>query len=675
MAESKKKKLTVKDLTAAEKLRLLCGEGAWHTPTLGGKLPQVAMSDGPVGLRTERENEKGERFTIPAVAYPSTDILCNTWNEELAKKTGEALSCDCAERGVDLLLAPGVNIKRDPLNGRNFEYYSEDPLLAGNMAGAYIAGLQVSGTGACLKHFCCNNLEYNRLFQSSEVSERALREIYYKPFEIACKSKPAAVMCAYNRVNGVYAAEYEKGFSVLREEFGFDGAVISDWSAVRDRTASAKAGLDIEMPFSEKNYQALCADYEAGKLSDAELDASASRVLDFIYRLKARTSKRKITLTEKERQAIAKEVAAEGIVLLKNDGVLPIERDETVAVSGVFARPDSPDLLSGGGSACIDKRLSSFDLVRQLDERMQGKVLYTPAFNPRATRGHDDALLAVRHAAKADVCVICVGLGRQLEGEGLDRETMRLPLVQERAILDVARENAETIVVLFAGSPVDVTPWEREVGAIIYAGYPGDGGDEALAELLLGDRNFSGKLAVSFPLPEEVGRLESTVQVGITRYEEELNLGYRGYTTQGGGVLYPFGYGLSYARYDYDELAVDIAGDLMVEVSYSITNISHENGSEISQVYVHPSAPLVFRPDCELKAYKKTEIAAGYSERVHLLLDASAFAYYSLSRGKWQVDDGVYLIGVGKHCKDDFLTATVVIEGGKIVSARVDGEA
>ncbi|MDE7395049.1 MAG: glycoside hydrolase family 3 C-terminal domain-containing protein [Clostridiales bacterium] len=673
MAEQKKKKkITVNDLTAAEKLRLLCGDGMWRTASLGGKLPVVVMSDGPVGLRTERVDETGKTIMLPAVAYPSTDVLCNTWNEDLARRTGEALSSDCADRGVDLLLAPGVNIKRDPLCGRNFEYYSEDPLLAGNMAGAYVAGLQESGTGACVKHFCCNNSEYNRLYQSSEVSERALRELYYKPFEIVCKSKPAAVMCAYNRVNGVYASENEKGFSVLRECFGFDGVVISDWCAVRDRTAAAKAGLDIEMPFSETHYKKLCADYENGKLSDEALNAAASRVLDFVYKLKERTDKRKVTRNEKERQTIAREVAAEGIVLLKNNGVLPLERDDNVAVCGSYAKPNSADYLTAGGSACIENRLTSFDLVRALDSRTRGKVTYDEAFGARACTFYGDARAAVLSGAKADVCIICAGTGRQIEGEGLDRETMRLPLVQERAILSAAAENTQTVVVLFAGAPVDVSPWEHEVGAIVYAGYLGDGGDEALAELLLGDRNFSGKLATSFPVFDEVSRIVDCTTVGVTRYEEELSVGYRGYAENGRGVLYPFGYGLSYARYEYDSLAVEAVGDLMAEVSYSLANVSHENGSEISQVYVHPVSPRVSRPERELKAYKKTEIAAGYEERVHVLLDKTAFSYYSTAKGQWQVDDGVYMIGVGENCKDIYLSACIVIEGGKIVSVAVE---
>ena len=272
------RKITVKDLTVQEKLRLICGQDCWHTVSLGGKLPQITVSDGPNGLRTEQTDESGKTYTIPAVAYPSIQLLANTWSTESARTMGACLADDCLERDVDILLAPGVNIKRHPLNGRNFEYFSEDPVLAGEMAKAYIEGVQGGGVGVCLKHFCCNNLEYDRLHQSSDVDDRTLHEIYYAPFAIACEAKPVSVMCSYNRINGTYASEYKQGFDYLRRECGFDGAIFSDWDAVRDRAAAARAGLDLEMPFNQDNYEKLCADYRAGKLPDEELDACVQRV-------------------------------------------------------------------------------------------------------------------------------------------------------------------------------------------------------------------------------------------------------------------------------------------------------------------------------------------------------------------------------------------------------------
>ena len=278
------KKITVTDLSAEEKLRLICAQDFWHTVNFNGKIPQVTVSDGPVGLRKEII-EEGKTVTVPSVSYPSVQSLANSWSKECARIMGEALADDCIEHEVDILLAPGVNIKRHPLNGRNFEYFSEDPYLAGTLGYEYIEGLQQKGIGACLKHFCCNNLEYNRFEQSSEVDERTLREIYYKPFELACKAKPVSIMSAYNRINGTYASEYKKGFDVLRKEFGFDGVIYSDWEAVRNRAAAAKAGCDFEFPYSEKNYEQLKKDYAAGIISEEEVNACAERILQLVYRL------------------------------------------------------------------------------------------------------------------------------------------------------------------------------------------------------------------------------------------------------------------------------------------------------------------------------------------------------------------------------------------------------
>lgn len=307
------KKLTVTDLTIEEKLRLLCCDGWWNTFSFDGKLPAVEVSDGPVGLRKGRTNDKGETVCPKAVYYSSMQTLANTWNENLAEEMGKCLADDCKDEKIDILLAPGVNIKRHPLNGRNFEYLSEDPLLAGRLAKSYITGLQSQGIGACLKHFCCNNLEYNRFEQSSEVDERTLREIYYVPFEIACEAKPVSVMCAYNHVNGKYASENAKGFKVLREEFGFDGAIYSDWEAVRDRTAAAKAGLDIEFPYNDKNYKKFVEDYRNGKITEAEVDACAQRILDMIYRCKEMQTGKGVKKTVEQRLEVARRIAEDGM--------------------------------------------------------------------------------------------------------------------------------------------------------------------------------------------------------------------------------------------------------------------------------------------------------------------------------------------------------------------------
>lgn len=662
------KTFTVADLTAEEKLRLICSDGFWHTPDLGGKLPRVSVSDGPTGLRKELRYDDGRIETIPSVCYPAVQSLANTWNRACAREVGNALAADCIENDVDILLAPGVNIKRNPLNGRNFEYLSEDPLLAGTLAAEYIAGLQECGIGACLKHYYANNLEYNRFEQSSEVDERTLREIYLKPFEIACKAKPVSAMCAYNRVNGIYASENKKGFRILREEFGFDGAIYSDWEAVRDRTASAKAGLDIEFPFNQKNYEKLVADYKAGLISDAELDACAARVLALVYRCREMRKARKVVYTREERHALARRLAEEGIVLLKNNGVLPLKKGQNVAVSGEYAVPGRCGLVAGGGSSMVQWSGAFFDLPALLRERLASDVRYEPAFWPKGIASNwQKPHKAFLDAAMSDVAVVCAGTGSDIEFEGGDRESMRLPAVQEDMIREIARINLNTVVILFAGSAIDVSAWRDSVAAIVWAGFCGEGGGEALADILAGNVNPSGKLSETIPLC-----LEDTPSYGaysdacVARYEEGLDVGYRYYDTYGVDVAYPFGYGLSYSEFVYSDLALDCK-DGGVSLRFRLSNRSDRDGKETAQVYVRPLQSFVYRPDRELKAFEKTLVKAGAEGCVSAELPLDAFAYYSTATDGWRVDDGVYEILVGASSRDIRLRAKVRIEKGKIL--------
>ena len=660
------KKYTAKKLTAEEKLRLLCGDGAWHTADLAGKLPKLRVSDGPVGLRTERMNEEGESETIPAVAYPSIQILANTWNLSRAKDMGEALADDCKERGVDILLAPGVNIKRDPRNGRNFEYFSEDPVLAGSMAKRYIEGVQGKGIGVCLKHFCCNNLEYDRLHQSSDVDERTMREIYYLPFEIACEAKPVSVMCSYNRVNGVYAAENKKGFDLLRNEFGFDGAVISDWGAVRDRTASAIAGLDLEMAFSQENYDKLCADHAAGALPDEVLDACADRMLHLIYRCKEMQAGEFEVSSVASRARTAKKVAAEGMVLLKNEELLPLHGVKKISLAGCFAKPESADMLRGGGSAAVEWLDKKFDLEEALTARGY-QVLYESAFRYQTINSFgQSARPALENAAVSDVNIVCVGTGSPVEYESGDRSTLRLPDVQERAIIETAEENPNTVVVIFAGAAIDVSAWEEKVKAILYAGFPGMGGDEVIADILTGKICPSGKLSETFPLDiADVPAANAWRSAGVTRYQEGLDVGYRYFDTYGVPVAYPFGFGLSYAFFAYDDLKLEGKGSAL-KVTYEVENTSEIDGKEISQVYVRECAPLVYRPYKELKGFSKDKVKAGKRVKVSLTLDSRAFAHWSTAFDRWTVTDGVYEILVGASSEDIRLRAKIKIKNGEI---------
>lgn len=659
------RKISVKDLTVQEKLRLICGQDCWHTVSLGGKLPQITVSDGPNGLRTEQTDENGKTYAIPAVAYPSIQLLANTWSTESARTMGACLADDCLERDVDILLAPGVNIKRHPLNGRNFEYFSEDPVLAGEMAKAYIEGVQGGGVGACLKHFCCNNLEYDRLHQSSDVDDRTLHEIYYAPFAIACKAKPVSVMCSYNRVNGTYASEYKQGFDYLREACGFDGAIFSDWDAVRDRAAAARAGLDLEMPFNQNNYEKLCADYRAGKLPDEELDACAQRVIDLVYRCKAMRESARIQTTEAERAAAARQIAAEGMVLLKNDGTLPLTDGSSVMVGGCYAKPDTPDMIRGGGSACVVRK-DTFDLPARLAER-GFSVRYEGAFRYDGVNSNvQNARTALEYAAESDVAIVCVGTGMPYEYEAGDRKTMRLPEVQERAITEIAAQCERTIVVIFAGAAVEMSAWADKVQAIVFAGFPGAGGDEALADLLVGKIDPSGKLSETFPRSlEDVPAVRAYRCAGVTRYAEGLDVGYRYFDTYDVPVQFPFGHGLHYASYVYADLKCMPKGDGL-EISYAIQNTSDREGKEVSQVYVRERAPLVYRPKKELKAFAKTSVCAGKSKTVTHFLDMSVFAHWSVSQNRWEVTDGLYEVLVGASSADIRLRAKLRITDGKI---------
>ncbi len=662
-------KITVKDLTIQEKLRLLCGKDFWHNEDLDGKLPCLHMTDASMGIRMP--DESNDWNGKPSVAYPSLQMLANSWNTDTVKKYAECVADDCLDAGADIVLGPGVNIKRNPLCGRNFEYFSEDPYLAGVMAREYIRALQAEGAGACLKHFCANNSEYNRLQQSSDVDERTLREIYYKPFEIALEAKPVSVMCSYNRVNGVYASEYKKGFEILRSEYGFDGLIVSDWGAVHDRTVSAKAGLDLEMPFNEENYERLVSDYNSGKISEEEIDACVELILRFVYSCKELQNGKKRKYTQKERIAFTQEAGEEGIVLLKNDGVLPLKKGKSIAMCGWYARPcayqrKNPDLVCGGGSGRVQRLTPMFDMLEIIQREHGGNILFEPAFSDSGT---DDSFMipgkAVDNATVSDVNIVFAGTGAHIESEGFDRHTMRLSDAQERTILDTASVNENTIVVLFAGAPVDMSGWIDEVAAVVYVGFPGERGGEAIANVLTGKVNPSGKLSETFPLSfEDTPAATGYADSKITRYDEGLNVGYRYYDTYGVPVLFPFGFGLSYSRFVYKDLKIKQDGKTL-EVGFEIENVSDTDGKEVSQIYVRALNSCVYRPYKELKGFAKTFIKAGQSAKVSVKLDGRAFEYWSVANDGWQTEDGVYEIIVGASCKDVKLKSKIKI-GGKL---------
>lgn len=664
--------MNVKELTTEEKLRLICGKDCWHTCDLNGKLPFIRVTDASMGVRMPANPEDWGGGDKPSVSYPSSQMLANTWNLETVRAYAECVAVDCLDYGADILLGPGVNIKRNPLCGRNFEYYSEDPYLAGVIAREYIFAMQQEGAGVCLKHFCANNLEYNRMQQSSEVDERTLREIYYKPFEIACEAKPVSVMCSYNKINGVQGSEYKKGFSVLREEYGFNGAIISDWGAVYDRAKAAKAGLDLEMPFSQANYEKLLKDYKSGKITEEEIDECAGRVLDMVVRCKELQKGKRRKRTQKERIQVAQGAAEEGIVLLKNEGVLPLKKGQTVSACGLYGSPysagrDLAHVLAGGGSGKVIRLTKEFDIPEAL--RKQGfAVDYEVAFSDY---GIENAFMnphtAIENAAVSDINIVFAGTGSTIEMEGKDREQMKLPDVQERAILDTAAVNPNTVVVLFAGAPIDMSAWISEVAAVMWAGFPGERGDIAVANVLTGKVNPSGKLTETFPLCyEDTPAAQGYIDGTVTRYEEGLDAGYRYYDTYGVSVLYSFGHGLSYAQFDYKNLTLKTADDKL-EVNFEIENRSEVDGKEVAQVYVRAVSSCVYRPYKELKGFAKTLVKAGKTEKAKVVFDKRAFEYWSVGSDSWEIENGVYEIIVAASVSDEKLKSKIRITDGEIV--------
>lgn len=661
------------ELSVDEKLKLICGEDFWHTNALGGKIERVRVTDATMGIRMPIDSASWDNVR-PSVAYPSEQMLANSWDRDIVRLYAECVADDCLDAGADLVLGPGVNIKRSPLCGRNFEYFSEDPFLAGTLAKEYISAMQAEGAGACLKHFCANNLEYNRFEQSSDVDERTLREIYYEPFRIALEAEPVSVMSSYNRINGVYGSEYKKGYDVLRNEYGFKGLIMSDWDAVRDRVRAAKAGCDLEMPFHSEHLEQLRRDFAEGKISEEEIDKCAERVLDFISRTKelAKGKKRKHTL--EERIAATRTVEENAVVLLKNNGVLPLKKGASLAVCGWHASPafrdcrPRPDFLCGGGSGSVTRITPLFDMNGLLKQRGFKHISYEPAFS---ANGVDSSFMkcgiAVENAACSDVNVVFAGTCSGLESEGSDRHTMKLNPEAERAILETSAVNSATVVVLFAGSPIDMSTWVDKVAAIVWAGFPGEKGAEAVADVLCGKVNPSGKLSETFPISYDVTPAASGyADSSVTRYSEGLEVGYRYFDRHTQNVLFPFGHGLSYSQFEYGGLKTEKAGEKSVEVSFYIKNISATDGKEVAQIYVQPVAPRVFRPVKELKGFTKVFVKAGEKAHVELVLDEKAFSYYSTAKDCWTVDDGVYIVLIGSSSADIKLSCKIKIKNGEL---------
>ena len=648
-------KYDIKNFTLEEKVRLVAGKDVWHTEDLAGKVYKVKVSDGPVGLRTPSFSGEWGGKSIPAVAFPSTQVLSQTWTPSLAYRTGEMLADECIEREVDVLLAPGINIKRLPHCGRNFEYVSEDPYLSGIFGREYIKGVQDHHVGTSLKHYCVNNQENGRRSQSSEIDGRTLREIYTYNFKLALEAKPWTVMSSYNAVNGVKVSAHKKLNDMLRSELGFDGLIMSDWDAVDDHVASVKSGVDLEMPFNRKNYEALLAAVERGEVTEEELDKRCEKVLWLAELCENEKKLQKVETTVEERREASLKVAEEGIVLLKNNGLLPLTDGMSISVMGEGAVKN----ISGRGSSRVELDHDAAKLPDELKAEL-------PASDISCVNYYLGKLSnSIINAYGKDAAIVCV---HQIDSEGGDRGDIRLPRIMEDCIIETARKNPNTIVVLYCGSVVDMSAWEDKAAAIISVGYPGELGNRALAKILSGKVNPSGKTTETYPQTADDCLATRCYRDSIhSLYTDGLLVGYRWYDTakylgkeNEARVLYPFGHGLSYSTFEYSDLAITENGE-NITVEFDVKNTSDRDGAECAQVYFRDPVSSVFRPYKELCGFEKKYIGAGKTEHYTVTVPKDYLAFYSTAEDKWVLEPGDFEIIVGASCEDVRLVGKITL--------------
>lgn len=660
-------KSLVSQMTLEEKASLCSGLDFWHTkPVERLNVPAVMVSDGPHGLRKQDQqaDHLGVNESIKAVCFPAACASAASFDPALAEQIGEAVGDTCQHEEVSVVLGPAVNIKRSPLCGRNFEYFSEDPYLAAEMAVGLTKGVQSRNIGVSVKHFAANNQEHRRMSSDSQVDERTMREIYLPAFEMAVKrAKAWTVMCSYNRINGVYASQNKEYLTdILRGEWGFDGYVMSDWGAVSDRVAGVAAGLDLEMPSSGgTNDRRIVEAVRAGKLDEKVVDLAAERILTINYRYLENA--KPDTVWDKEAQhELARKLAAECMVLLKNDdGILPLSEDESVAVIGKFAKEPR---YQGGGSSHIN----SFKVTGLMDA-LEGvaNVAYAQGYDI-LNEQPDESLIAqaVKAAKMAKVAVIVAGLPDAFESEGYDRTHLRMPKCQEELIARVAEANPNTVVVLYNGSPVEM-PWIGKVKAVIEAYLGGQAVGGATKDVLYGTVNPCGRLPESFPLKLEHNPSYLTYggEKDVAVYNEGVFVGYRYYDKKQMDVLFPFGYGLSYTSFEYKNLTVSSESikdiDTLI-VTVDVTNTGKVAGKDVVQLYVGDAESTVFRPVRELKGMVKVMLKPGETRTVSFTLDKRSFAYWNTVIHDWHVESGVFHIEIGHSSRDITLTHDVMVE-------------
>lgn len=649
-------------LSWQEKVRLGTGRSFWSTnaaETVG--IRSLTLTDGPHGIRDQ--GQSGDHLGIlassEATCFPTASALAASWDVELLTRVGAAIGLEAVDQGVDVVLGPGVNMKRNPLCGRNFEYFSEDPVLAGALAAAWIRGVQSTGTGTSLKHFALNNQELKRMTTDVRVDDRALHEYYLRAFEIAVtEADPTTVMSAYNRVEGVYCSENTRLLTeILRGRWGYQGVVVTDWGAMNDRAAAYAAGLDLEMPGnSGASNASVLAALADGRLDRAVVDASIER----LHELSSRTGTRTAAVSERvydDHHELAHRAALESAVLLKNEGLLPLPPARGVALIGALA--DVPRFQGTGSS-----RVNPTQVV-SLHEALASQTRTAYAAGYRIADEPDFVLVAeaVELAAGAEQVVVCVGLTEDFESEGFDREDMRLPVNQLTLLQALAPFADRVAIVLVGGAPVEI-PWESSAAAILHMQLAGQAGGAATADLLFGTANPSGKLAETYP-----HRYEDVVSAGRfgieaeqTPYLESMYCGYRYFDSAGLPVRYPFGHGLSYTTFAYSDLRLRETEE-QIGVAVTVTNTGERAGAEVVQVYLAPRTGGAYRPEQELRAFAKVHLEPGESARVERTLTQRDLAVYDPERGDWMVECGEYEIRVGASSRDIRLRERIQLAG------------
>ena len=671
-------KSIIDKMTLEEKAELCTGASAWTTtPIEHLGVPEIIVSDGPHGVRRVPDAKSLVMSSLPATCFPTASCLASTWDVDLLQKMGEALAEEGIALNVDVILGPGVNMKRSPLGGRNFEYYSEDPYLAGEMAASLINGIQSRGVGTSIKHFVANNQEFQRFCINAEVDERTLREIYLPAFETAVKrTQPWTVMCAYNKLNGTYCSEnHALLVDILKDEWGFEGLVVSDWGAVHDRVASLKGGLDLEMPGpQDSRVQAVVETVRSGALDEQILDESVRRILNIVF--KAQETSKGGEFDVEAHHTLARKIAAEGMVLLKNNGILPLEGHQHIAVIGRAAKEAH---FQGGGSSHINPTKVAIPFKELHNLAGEAELSYAEGYPTDATFHQELIDQAVGIAQTADVALLYLALPSFKESEGYDRPDLDLTEQQIALIKAVAKVQANTVVILNNGAPVAMSAWIDDVSAVLEAWMMGQAGGGAIADILFGKVNPCGKLAETFPLKifDTPAHINWPGGAGEVRYGEGIFIGYRYYDAKGVPVLFPFGYGLSYTTFAYGNPEVsattfnDVDG---LEVTVDVTNTGKVAGKEIVQVYVHDQKSELVRPHKELKGFVKVELQPGETKTVSVELDFRAFAYYHPRYQQWITEDGDYDILIGASAADIRHSVTVTLKSTLELPCLIDKE-